>query len=87
MLTGGAQPRHRSNPPPARRVTPYMGLLVDLLFFLAILAIVYWTYTQLTLPPPVRMIAAVVMALIAIVFLFSIVGSGGGFTHLWGARC
>lgn len=59
-----------------------LALLVYTLIGLAIFAIVYWTLGQLSLPQPVRTVAVVIMALIAIVFLLSLVGGLGPLPHL-----
>lgn len=56
-----------------------MALLVYLLVFLLICAIVWYVIGQLSLPPPVRMVAIVIMAIVAIVFLLQFVG---GAPHL-----
>lgn len=53
-----------------------MDLIIYLLIALVIFAIVWWVIGQLSLPPPVRMVAIVVMALIAILFLLQLVGGG-----------
>lgn len=53
-----------------------MDLIIYLLIALVIFAIVWWVIGQLSLPPPVRMVAIVVMALVAILFLLQLVGGG-----------
>ncbi len=53
-----------------------MDLIIYLLVALVIFAIVWWIIGQLSLPPPVRMVAIVVMGLIAIIFLLQLVGGG-----------
>lgn len=59
-----------------------MSLIVSLLVICLILAIAYWAISQLTLPPPVRMVVVVIIALIAIVFLLQLVGTGVPTLHL-----
>ena len=59
-----------------------MGLLIYLLVFLIVIAIVWWVINQLALPPPFRMVAVVVMALVAIFMLLSLVGGVGSFPHM-----
>lgn len=44
-----------------------MSMLIGLLILCLVVALVWWAITQLPLPPPVRMIVAVVLALICIV--------------------
>lgn len=44
-----------------------MSALVGPLCLCLILGIVWWALNQLSLPPPVRMVAAVVLALLCIV--------------------
>lgn len=44
-------------------------MLVSLLILLLVLAIAWWAISQLSLPPPVRMIVVVFIAIIAIVWL------------------
>lgn len=51
-----------------------MSLIIYLLVICLILGIAWWALSQLTLPPPVRMIVVVVIALVAIVFLLQLVG-------------
>ena len=57
-----------------------MDMLIYLLVFLLIAAIVWYVIGQLSLPPPVRMVAVVVMAIVAIVFLLQFLG--GGLPHM-----
>ena len=59
-----------------------MGILITLLVYFCILAIIWWVITQLPLPAPFRLVANVVVAIVAIVMLLSLVG-GGGF-HIGG---
>ena len=53
-----------------------MELLVSLIVVLTICAIVWWVVTQLPLPPPMRMVAAVIVGLVAIVMLLRFVPIG-----------
>lgn len=50
-----------------------LTLLVYLLIFLVVCSLVYWVIGQLALPQPVRLVAVVVMALVAIVFLLQLI--------------
>lgn len=56
-----------------------LTLLVYLLVFLLIASVVWWVIGQLALPQPVRMVAAVIMAIVAVIFLLEMVG---GLPHL-----
>jgi hypothetical protein len=60
-----------------------MSIIVSLLVICLIIAIAYWAINQLTLPPPVRMVVVVIIALVAILFLLQFVG---GIPHLQLAR-
>lgn len=51
-----------------------MSILISLLILCVIFAIVWWVIGQLSLPPPIRMVVIVIMAIIAIVFLLQFVG-------------
>ena len=53
-----------------------MELIVSLLVLLAVFAIVWWAISQLSLPPPIRMVAVVVLALLAIILLLRLVPGG-----------
>ncbi len=65
-----------------------MGLLITLLIYACILAIVWWLVSTLPLPPPFRIIANVVIAIVAIIMLLSLLGGANGFPDLHlGARC
>lgn len=50
-----------------------LSLLITLLVVLIVLAIVYWVFQQIPLPPPFRWIGAAVIGIIAIVVLLSLV--------------
>lgn len=52
-----------------------MDILIYLLIGLVIVAILWWVINQLGLPPPMRMVAVVVIAIVAILFLLQLVGS------------
>lgn len=49
-----------------------LTLLITLIVVLAIIAIAWWAINQLTLPPPVRMIAVLLIAALAIVVLLNL---------------
>ena len=51
-----------------------MGIILELLVFAAVIAILWWAYTQLALPRPFQIIAVVFIAILAIYFLLSLVG-------------
>lgn len=51
-----------------------LTLLVYLLVFLLIASVVWWVIGQLALPQPVRMVAVVIMAIVAVIFLLEMVG-------------
>ena len=53
-------------------------MLLTLLVYLVILAIIWWVLTQLPLPPPFRLVAIVIMALVAIYMLLGLVGGSPG---------
>lgn len=59
-----------------------ISLLVYLVVFLLVASLIWWVIGQLALPQPVRMVAVVIMALVAIVFLLSLVGGLGPLPHL-----
>lgn len=63
-----------------------MSLLITLLVFCLIAAIAWWAIGQLSLPPPIRMVVIVVLAIIAILFLVNMLGGlaslGGGHSLL-----
>ncbi len=49
-----------------------MELLITLLVVLAIFAIIWWAITQLALPQPFRIVAVVVMAVVALIVLLQL---------------
>lgn len=51
-----------------------MSVLVSLLVICLIIGIAWWALEQLTLPPPVRMVVVVLIAILAIGFLLNFVG-------------
>lgn len=56
-----------------------MSVLITLLILCAILAVAYWAFNQLSLPPPIRMVAVVIVAILAILILLQLapgIGSG-----------
>jgi hypothetical protein len=55
-----------------------MGILITLLVYLVIIAIIWWVIGQLSLPPPIRLVAIIVIAIVAIFMLLSLVGGGFG---------
>jgi hypothetical protein len=62
-----------------------IGLLVTLLIILLIFSVVYWVAGMIPLPPPVKNIALVVIAVILLIWLVSVLlpfaGGGVGFGH------
>ena len=55
-----------------------MSLLITLLIYLCILAIVWYVINQLPLPPPFRLVAIVIFAIVAIIMLLDLAGGGFG---------
>ena len=51
-----------------------IGLLVTLLIGLLILSIVWWVVRQMPIPAQFKWVAAAIVALIAIIFLLSLIG-------------
>ena len=58
-------------------------MLITLLVYIAILAIIYWLMTSLPLPAPFDIVIKVVFAIVAILMLLSLVGSGGAGFGEW----
>lgn len=56
-----------------------MPMLLTLLIYLAILAIIWWVVSTLPLPPPFRILANVIIAIVAIFMLLSLAGDTGAF--------
>lgn len=54
-----------------------MHTLIALFIIVAAFALLYWGMTQLTLPPPVKVVIIVFMGLIALAFIYSMFASGG----------
>jgi hypothetical protein len=52
-------------------------MLITLLVYLCILAIVWWVINMLPLPPPFKLVASVIFAIIAILMLLNLVDGGG----------
>lgn len=59
-----------------------LGLLITTIVVGCIFALIYWALTQIPLPPPFMMVARVILALVAIIFLIELltgaVGLGSG---------
>lgn len=55
-----------------------VSLLISLLVICAVLGILYWVFTQLSLPPPIRMVVAVIFAIVAIILLLRFIPGGAG---------
>ena len=56
-----------------------MHALIMLIVVLAVIGIAWWAISQIPLPPPLRIVAVVVVALIAIVALMDFAGAGLAF--------
>lgn len=54
-----------------------ISLLIYLLIGLLIFALVWWALNQMPLPQPVRMVAIVVMVIVAILFLVNLLPAVG----------
>lgn len=53
-----------------------MSLLITLIVICAIIGIGWWAINQLSLPPPIRMVAVVVIAIVAILLLLRLMPGG-----------
>jgi hypothetical protein len=53
-----------------------MNTIILLFFMLAVFALVYWGMTQLPLPPVVRTVVIVLMGLIALYYVWGLLGHG-----------
>lgn len=53
-----------------------METLIALLVILAIIGILWWAVTQIPLPPPVRIAASVIVAIVAVVVLLNYLPGG-----------
>lgn len=51
-----------------------LTLLINLLIICAIVGVVWWITTMIPMPAPIRMVANIVVGLIALVLLLGIVG-------------
>lgn len=51
-----------------------LTLLVNLLILCLVIGIVWWISTLIPMPPPIRVVANVVIALIALILLLGLVG-------------
>ena len=61
-----------------------MSLLITLLIYLAILGVAWWALNEIAPPKPFRIVAVVIIALVAIYMLLSLVGAApalGGPLH------
>lgn len=54
-----------------------METIVTLLVALAIFGIAWWAINQFDLPPPLRMVAVVIIAIVAILLLLPLAGGPG----------
>ena len=54
-----------------------MEILIPLIILLAVVAIAWWAINQMALPQPMRIIAVVVIAIVAIVILLEYVPHAG----------
>ncbi|MGE0797297.1 MAG: hypothetical protein AB7G13_28795 [Lautropia sp.] len=52
-----------------------MSTLISLLILVLILGLIYWVITLIPLPPPFKTVALVVFAIIAILYLVSMLGA------------
>ena len=52
------------------------GLIVELLFFCCVAALLWWGFTRLTIPEPIKTIVMVVVGLILLFMLWSAVAGG-----------
>lgn len=59
-----------------------MSVLFTLLIYLCILGIIWWAITQIPLPPPFKVVANVVLAIVAILMLLSLAGGSLGGLNL-----
>jgi hypothetical protein len=56
--------------------------LIGLFIILCVFAVLYWGMTQLPLPPVVKTVIIVVMALVMLLFIYNMfVGGGNGGIH------
>ena len=53
-----------------------MHTIILLFFLLAVFALVYWGMTQLPLPPVVKTVVIVLMGLIALYYVWGMIGGG-----------
>lgn len=49
-------------------------MIIELLVILAIVALIYWAINTLTLPPPVKSIAIVIVVVVACLYLLQLIG-------------
>lgn len=55
--------------------------LIVLFIILCVFAVLYWGMTQLPLPPVVRTVVIVVMALVMLLFIYNMFAGGGSGFH------
>lgn len=53
-----------------------MSLLISILIVCLIVGVIYWALSVLPLPPPVRMVVQVVLAIIVVIWLISLLSGG-----------
>jgi uncharacterized membrane protein YwzB len=58
------------------------GLLIHILVGSLIFAVLWWLLQQIPLPEPFKMVATVLLALIAVVFLLGLLFGGVNLPHL-----
>ena len=51
--------------------------IIVLFIIVALFALVYWGMTQLPLPPTIRTVIIVLMGIVALLFLYQMIGGGG----------
>lgn len=59
-----------------------MNTIIGLFILLAILALVWWGVSRLTLPEPVKTVVLVVIGIVALVWLYHTFAGGGTSLHL-----
>ena len=55
------------------------GLIIELLFFCCVAALLWWGFTRLSIPEPIKTIVMVVVGLVLLFMLWSMFS--GGFPH------
>ena len=51
-----------------------MGMLLNLLVYVAIIGVAWWGLTEINPPRPIRIVAVVIIAIVAIYLLMGLVG-------------